>query len=104
MRARPADLNGMTHILDLSSVSTDGTLQRFTLAVTAQETAADFLISQHEALLAANDPDSVHALGARTGVRVHVRGDVVTVVDLRQDLVTEVRRVLWLDAEFGVTA
>lgn len=94
----------MSITTDMDGLSTDGTLQRFTLSTTAQTAAADLDVAEFDALLAANDPDSAHALGPVSGVRAHVRGDLVTVVDLRHDLVTDVRRAAWLDGGYGAVA
>lgn len=89
---------------DFAGLSTDGTMQRFTLSTGGRAAAEEQNVTEFDALLAANDPDSAHALGEPTGMRVHVRGEVAAVVSLREDLVTDVRRVVWLDEQFGKVA
>ena len=95
----------MSVMSDLVGLSTDGTMQRFTLS-TAAATQADGLgLATHDVLLAANDPDSAHervSLGASR--RVHVRGEITTVVDLDQDLVVDVHPTVWVSVYPGVAA
>jgi hypothetical protein len=90
---------------DLAGLSTDGTLQRFAMSVAASAAAAKIGVSDHDALVAANDPDTIHS--RRTlgdGRAVHARGDVLTIVDLVDDLVLDVRQVVFICASTAVCA
>lgn len=95
----------MTVSSDLSGLSTDGTFQRFTLSAAASAAAAKIGVSDHDALLAANDPDTTHSRRTLGDERaVHVRGDVLTIVDLPGDLVLDVRHVVFISATTAVCA